>query len=56
MKDEPIEVIRRRRLIEEIAEWRHLHKHKPFCGWAALMLFDDIREVLQRLNGIAGNW
>lgn len=27
-----------------------------FCGWAVCMLFDDIKKVLDRLNGMAGEW
>jgi hypothetical protein len=53
---ETIVVIRRRRLVEEIEELRLVRERTPYLGWAALLLWDDIRAMLDSLGGMAGAW
>jgi hypothetical protein len=59
MEREPIEVVRRRALLEQIDEYQILRKTWPegkFCGWAVIMLHDEIRKLIIRLDGMTGAW
>lgn len=56
-----IEIVRRREvrrysMLIQIGEYQHLNSHSPLCAFAICMLEDQIKGLLEGLNGMAGEW